>query len=110
MVSIAKSAANNSNPRSSTNYSNLRFNTNNSSLRNRSADWNFKSITWWALGDFLGWSTIVEHFEVHEFRNMCFLFDSLLANKGAWMWYVMPQKNNPKNRKNVISPILQEIF
>jgi len=30
---------------------------------------------------------------------MFFRFDSLLANKGAWMWH---NQNNPKNRKRVI--------
>jgi len=38
---------------------------------------------------------------------MFFLFDSLLANKGAWIWH---KKNNQKKYKSVISLILQEIF
>ena len=35
------------------------------------------------------------------------LFDSLLANKGAWC---VTFQNNEKIEKSVISPILQEIF
>ena len=38
---------------------------------------------------------------------MFFIFDSLLANKSAWC---VTFQNNQKNRKSVISPILQEIF
>jgi len=39
-----------------------------------------------------------------------FIFDSLFTNRVAWKGYVMTQKNNQENIKNVISPILQEIF
>jgi len=32
----------------------------------------------------------------YSYRNMVFLFDPLVANKGAWMWH---KKNNQKNTK-----------
>jgi len=38
-----------------------------------------------------------------EHRDMSFLFDSLLPNKGAWMWQI-------QNNQKIDSPILQEIF
>ena len=38
---------------------------------------------------------------------MFFIFDSLLANKGAWR---VTFQYNQKNGNGVISPILQEIF
>ena len=40
----------------------------------------------------------------YPIRNMFFLVDSLLANKGAW------ECDTTKIAKSVISPILQEVF